>query len=117
MSGAALAAAAESLVGTRFRLHGRDPDTGLDCVGLLAASLAAKEAATAPPAKRTRKPIVSYAAELAAAEAVRLAERKAQSAARILLESQSFQVARYREDPGTVEGRRGDAMALFNVQI
>ena len=41
MSGAALAAAAESLVGTRFRLHGRDPDTGLDCVGLLAASLAA----------------------------------------------------------------------------
>lgn len=41
MSGAALAAAAASLVGTRFRLHGRAPDTGLDCVGLLAASLAA----------------------------------------------------------------------------
>jgi cell wall-associated NlpC family hydrolase len=41
MSGDALAAAAEALVGTRFRLHGRDPETGLDCVGVLAASLAA----------------------------------------------------------------------------
>lgn len=34
-----LAQAALSLVGTRYRLHGRDPVTGLDCVGLLAASL------------------------------------------------------------------------------
>lgn len=41
MSGAALAAAAEALVGTRFRLHGRDPATGLDCIGLLSAALAA----------------------------------------------------------------------------
>jgi cell wall-associated NlpC family hydrolase len=41
MSGAALAEAAESLAGTRFRLHGRDPATGLDCVGLLAAALTA----------------------------------------------------------------------------
>lgn len=41
MSGDALAVAAEQLVGTRFRLHGRDPGTGLDCVGVLAASLAA----------------------------------------------------------------------------
>lgn len=39
MSGEALAAAAASLVGTRFRLHGRDPAIGLDCVGLLAAAL------------------------------------------------------------------------------
>lgn len=38
---AALAHAALRLAGTRFRLHGRDPATGLDCVGLLAASLAA----------------------------------------------------------------------------
>lgn len=36
-----LARAAESFVGVRFRLHGRDPATGLDCVGLLAASLSA----------------------------------------------------------------------------
>ena len=29
-------AAALSLVGTRFRLHGRVPETGLDCVGVVA---------------------------------------------------------------------------------
>lgn len=40
-AGSALATAAEALAGTRYRLHGRDPATGLDCVGLLAASLAA----------------------------------------------------------------------------
>lgn len=39
MSGAALATAAEALAGCRFRLHGRDPATGLDCVGVLAAAL------------------------------------------------------------------------------
>lgn len=41
MDGPSLAAAAERLVGCRFRLHGRDPETGLDCIGLLAASLRA----------------------------------------------------------------------------
>lgn len=41
MSGAALAEAAEALAGAPFRLHGRDPATGLDCLGLLAAALAA----------------------------------------------------------------------------
>ena len=39
MTGADLAAAAQSLVGTRFRLHGRDP-TGVDCIGLLEVALA-----------------------------------------------------------------------------
>jgi cell wall-associated NlpC family hydrolase len=39
--GAALAAAAERLLGTPFRLHGRDPARGLDCVGLVAAALEA----------------------------------------------------------------------------
>lgn len=34
-----LAAAALALTGCRFRLHGRDPQTGLDCIGLLAAAL------------------------------------------------------------------------------
>lgn len=38
---AALAAAAAALEGTPWRLHGRDPATGLDCIGLLAAALAA----------------------------------------------------------------------------
>lgn len=30
---------AERLEGTRFRLHGRTPDTGLDCAGLVACAL------------------------------------------------------------------------------
>ena len=36
-----LASAAERLTGGRFRLHGRDPETGLDCVGVVAAAMAA----------------------------------------------------------------------------
>ena len=40
MSGAALAEAARALVGCRFRLHGRDPATGLDCLGVLVVALA-----------------------------------------------------------------------------
>ena len=35
-----LARAAETLEGTPFRLHGRDPATGLDCIGLLGAAMA-----------------------------------------------------------------------------
>lgn len=38
MSGA-LAEAALGLIGVPFRLHGRDPATGLDCVGLVAEAL------------------------------------------------------------------------------
>ena len=34
-----LGRAAESLVGTAFRLHGRDPAFGIDCVGVLTHSL------------------------------------------------------------------------------
>lgn len=30
------AAAARALIGARFRLHGRDPASGLDCVGVVA---------------------------------------------------------------------------------
>ena len=37
--GEAFAAAAAILCGTPFRLHGRHPSTGLDCVGLVAAAL------------------------------------------------------------------------------
>ncbi len=36
---AAIADAALSLVGVRFRLHGRDPATGLDCVGVVAEAM------------------------------------------------------------------------------
>lgn len=35
----ALAEAAERFVGAPFRFHGRDPGSGLDCVGLVAAAL------------------------------------------------------------------------------
>jgi cell wall-associated NlpC family hydrolase len=41
MSAAAFALAAQALVGARFRLHGRDPATGLDCIGVFVAALAA----------------------------------------------------------------------------
>ena len=37
---AALADAAQALVGTPFLLHGRDPATGVDCVGLVLAAMA-----------------------------------------------------------------------------
>lgn len=37
--GAELARAVEALVGRPFRLHGRSPETGLDCIGLIAAGL------------------------------------------------------------------------------
>jgi cell wall-associated NlpC family hydrolase len=38
--GLALAMAAESLAGVPFRFRGRDPRSGVDCVGLVAAALA-----------------------------------------------------------------------------
>ena len=41
MTGADLARAAEALVASPFRLHGRDPATGLDCVGVAGAAFAA----------------------------------------------------------------------------
>ena len=48
-AGQALARAAVALVGTPFRLHGRDPATGLDCVGVLGAALAGCGRAAAVP--------------------------------------------------------------------
>lgn len=44
-----LGKAAEQLVGCRFRLHGLDPATGLDCVGLVHASLVAIGLRPVPP--------------------------------------------------------------------
>lgn len=40
-AGCAVLAAARALVGTPFRLHGRDPAHGVDCVGLICVSFAA----------------------------------------------------------------------------
>lgn len=39
--GERIAAAARALLGVPFRLHGRDPATGIDCVGLVLLSLRA----------------------------------------------------------------------------
>ena len=39
--GERLAAAAARFIGSPFRLHGRNPETGLDCIGLVLASLEA----------------------------------------------------------------------------
>lgn len=44
MSPAHFAAAAEALAGTRFRLGGRVPAHGLDCVGLVACALGTRAA-------------------------------------------------------------------------
>lgn len=41
VQGEAIAAAALRLVGTRFHLQGRDPATGLDCVGVILTALVA----------------------------------------------------------------------------
>jgi len=41
--------AARALVGARFRLGGRAPDTGLDCVGVAAIALAAAGVRVVPP--------------------------------------------------------------------
>lgn len=38
-AGAAMAEAAANFIGVRFRLHGRDAASGLDCVGLVSAAL------------------------------------------------------------------------------
>lgn len=40
MTPSLLASEAEKLIGSPFRLHGRDPRGGLDCIGLLAAAMA-----------------------------------------------------------------------------
>jgi cell wall-associated NlpC family hydrolase len=40
MSGHALACAAEGFLGASFRLHGRDPLTGFDCLGLVLIAMA-----------------------------------------------------------------------------
>lgn len=47
--GAAIAEAAQSLVGTPFRLHGRDPRFGLDCIGVASVALLRAGLANNPP--------------------------------------------------------------------
>ncbi|MDR7102803.1 NlpC/P60 family protein [Croceicoccus sp. BE223] len=49
MTAAPIAEAARRLVGVPFRLHGRDPQTGVDCVGLVLAALDSIGAVTVSP--------------------------------------------------------------------
>jgi cell wall-associated NlpC family hydrolase len=58
---ARVALAAEALIGVPFRLYGRDPATGLDCVGLVALALGAD----APRDYRLRNRDISSALALA----------------------------------------------------
>ncbi|MEJ2409973.1 MAG: hypothetical protein P8Y48_11705 [Novosphingobium sp.] len=53
MTGADLAQAACGLVGVRFRLHGRDPAAGLDCIGVLEAACRACGVMVRLPARYT----------------------------------------------------------------
>lgn len=46
--GCALAGAAQTLVGSPFRLHGRDPVTGIDCIGLVACAMSILERPVPP---------------------------------------------------------------------
>ncbi|WP_010545103.1 hypothetical protein [Sphingomonas elodea] len=74
MSGAAVLAAARGAIGARFRPQGRDPATGLDCVGLAALALGR----AAPRGYRLRSDDVGHAvAALEAAGLVPAAEPRA----------------------------------------
>jgi cell wall-associated NlpC family hydrolase len=55
VSGVDLARAARALVGSAYRRDGRDPATGLDCVGVVAAALAAIGRAPLPPRSTQRR--------------------------------------------------------------
>lgn len=58
--GQELANAAESFIGIRFRLHGRNPDEGLDCIGLIACCLEViEENPVAPEGYRLRNTQIS----------------------------------------------------------
>lgn len=55
MTGEQLAARARGLVGAPFRLHGRDPHSGLDCVGVLASAIGRSDALPNGYALRMRR--------------------------------------------------------------
>lgn len=78
-SGETIAAAAMALAGTPFRLHGRDPRTGLDCVGVILAALAAIGRVVPPLPRYTMRrtmlePFASLAAEVGLRDVVGLAQ-------------------------------------------
>jgi cell wall-associated NlpC family hydrolase len=71
-AGNALAEAALALVGRPFRLHGRDPATGLDCIGLVAVALQRTgHPALAPAGYRLRNPDIDAWLQFAGAAGLR----------------------------------------------
>lgn len=65
-NGAGLASAALALIGAPYRLHGRNPATGLDCIGLLDAALrACSKASRLPTGYRLRSRVVPEVSGLA----------------------------------------------------
>ena len=50
-TGARVAQAARTYVGVKFRLHGREPETGLDCVGLVQTCLTVAESTLQLPSR------------------------------------------------------------------
>ncbi|WP_238475336.1 peptidoglycan endopeptidase [Sphingomonas cavernae] len=69
--GEAIAAAARTLVGARFRLHGRERATGLDCVGVVACACGRPKAAPSGYALRGGR-AEDFAAMLGAAGLARV---------------------------------------------
>lgn len=52
MTGSSMAAAARELIGTPFCLQGRDPGTGLDCLGVVLAAIAGAGRSIPPLARQ-----------------------------------------------------------------
>ncbi len=71
MSPESFAARAEALAGAPFRLGGRDPVTGLDCVGLVASALG--EGVVAPGGYRLRNSSIAAHLDFAARAGFRAA--------------------------------------------
>lgn len=74
-AGERLSQAAQDFVGVPFRLHGRDPSTGLDCVGLIAASLKAiGRTVVTPRGYRLRNASITHWLENAATSGLHVAD-------------------------------------------
>lgn len=70
-AGETLAKEAGRLIGTPFRLHGRNPETGVDCVGLVSAAFSRMGRRFDPPSRyalrnRSITPLLDRLAELPA---------------------------------------------------
>jgi cell wall-associated NlpC family hydrolase len=75
-----IAAAASSLIGVRFQLGGRDPQAGLDCVGVILTALAATGRTAPPlPVYTMRRTQLTPFDRLAAGQALRDTARRSEA--------------------------------------